>query len=536
MSDAPKDPPPAPPEKVPISKALVLTNVASQVVTHGLNITVLVWLNQYLIRMVDTEEYELYPIVLAPMVLVPVLTAFLGTATSRYLIEAYAKQESDRVISIVSTVTPYYASLASVLLAFGGIFAWNIDHILTIRDAGLVRDAQLMFGLLVAATAFRVALAPYAQGMMIRQRFVIRNLLELATHLLRNALLLALIFGVGPRVLWVVVAAVSAESLGFCVRIWVSRRLVPELRFRRQSREPELGRELIAFGGWTLLQNVATAMRRGAHVVVLNKLAYDLDVAAFHLAALVRNQIQIVVRNITAPLLPPLVAMHTHGKKEALASVYLRGGRIALWITMTAITPIFVFRRQLVELYIPTKVDLHEIVIGALALILPVIPITQGNLMMGRLALATRRIRPVAVLALLQQTIALLACIVLVGVFDMGVVGAAWAIFGTAVVIQPCLSWPLGRRLADVTWKTWFLETFLRGCGPALATAGFWYLCDHWMHLDQPTWTRLGSVIAVGWVLYGAVTLALMTQVDRQDLRFALRAARNVLRGRKPTA
>ena len=77
---------------VEISKRLVFINSASSLLAKVLNVSILVWLQQYLLRRISTEEYSLYPILMAVMLLVPLLTTILISGLSRYIVEAYARE------------------------------------------------------------------------------------------------------------------------------------------------------------------------------------------------------------------------------------------------------------------------------------------------------------------------------------------------------------------------------------------------------------------------------------------------------------
>jgi hypothetical protein len=71
--------------KVTISKRLVAINSASTVARHLVSITVLVWLQQYLIRRIPAEEYSLLSIVMAVIVFAPLLSTVLTGGISRYV-------------------------------------------------------------------------------------------------------------------------------------------------------------------------------------------------------------------------------------------------------------------------------------------------------------------------------------------------------------------------------------------------------------------------------------------------------------------
>lgn len=53
--------------RVEISKRLVLINSGSSVLAHLVNISILLWLHQYLLRRISPEEYSLYPVIVSTL-------------------------------------------------------------------------------------------------------------------------------------------------------------------------------------------------------------------------------------------------------------------------------------------------------------------------------------------------------------------------------------------------------------------------------------------------------------------------------------
>ena len=502
-----KDPEPA----VPISRKLVMINSASSVFTHVLNVSVLVWLQQYLLHRVSDDEYALFPIVNAPMVFVPLLTMILTAGLGRYVVEAYARKDTGRVTEIVSTMAPPLAGASALILACGGLLVWRIDHVLNILP-GLVGDARLMLALLVLGAATRVLVSPFEVGLYVRQKFVLRNAILLATHLVRFGLLLSLLLGAGPRVLWVVVASVAADFLGLCLMVWISIRLVPALKFRPGRVRWSSAPELVSFGSWRFLQHAAGTVRRGVVPIILNRMATSTDVSCFFLGSLVFQQIQRLAMIAIQPLEPALVAMHTRNDRGALARVYLRGGRYGLWLATFLAAPLILYHREVVTLYVGEDKRLAGTV---MMILLFVLPLQFGNLMMRRLASATARIKPLARWVMVHQLLNLLLTLVLVGGLGMGAMGAALGMLGVAVIMQPTVMWTMGRRLAGVKFSQWIRTAVWPGLFPAVMGTAVWGTMK--VVVRPETWTALGLCILAGAVCFGGgVALFCLVGGDRE--------------------
>ena len=67
---------------------MVLINSASSLVTRMLSISVLIWLQQYLLKRITPEEYSLLPVLYSVMMFAPLITTILISGLGRYIAEA----------------------------------------------------------------------------------------------------------------------------------------------------------------------------------------------------------------------------------------------------------------------------------------------------------------------------------------------------------------------------------------------------------------------------------------------------------------
>lgn len=481
---------------VEISKKLVLINSASSIVTRLFNVGVLVWMYQYLLARISDSEFSLYPVVMAIMIIFPPLTTVLTAGISRYIVEAYARHDEARVTQIVSTMFPMLAAAGVAMLGIGGTLTWFVDFVLKI-DADRVSDARLMLSLLVVIAVLQMMSVPFNCGMNVRQKFVWENLIQVATDLLRIGLLLSLLLGVSPRVLWVVVATFVATIFKLTVSFILSRRLVPALRFDRKAIEWQSASKLTRFGLWSTLGQVAELIRNSADPLILNRLAAPLDVNNFHLGATAQIQIQSLALTATAPLQPAMTAMHAVGSTARLRNVYLTGGRYALWTVMLISTPLMIFHREIMTLYVG-----HEYAEAGLVmlLLLGIFPIGYGSAFIGKIAVATAQIGPLTTRLIGIQCLNLALTFYLVGGLGFGAIGSAMSTYLVFLVCYPLMIWPLGCRLTDTPLMQFFRETVFPGLAPAMI-AGLVALAMQ-RFVGPTTWTSLGLCAATVGIVY----------------------------------
>ena len=501
--------------KIVISKKLVLINTFSGVAARVINVGILLWLYQYLLKKISVEEYSLYPVLMSSMLFLSLLPTVLIGGLSRYIVEAYAKGDEQMAIQIVSTMSVLLFGAGLLVLAIGLAFSWYIDFVLTIVPE-LLWDARIMMVLLISAFVVQLVLSPFQAGLYVRQKFVLLNLINLGQQLLKITILFFLLFCVSTRVLWVVVATVSSNLCGIILIVVMSQRLVPALRYRRNAIRWPIAREITSFGGWSFIARLSEIIRLNADPIILNKLATPLDVTCFHLGSMPFRQIQGFLGAIWPALLPQLTAMHAAEAKSRLQSAFLRGGRLGLWVALFMSIPIMVYSHEFVELWVGGDKFFKTGVI--MILLLAHYPISYGFVMLSAIAIAKANIRSLALRVLLIQVINLLLTFYLVGVRGMGAVGSALSTFLVYVLIFPVAIMPFGLRFVDIRITRWLRETLWSGILPGLAAAAGWILLKFTIH--PSSWLELAGCAACGLLVYLVVLRVFCMQPqDRNDLK-----------------
>ncbi|MEL6367667.1 MAG: hypothetical protein AAFQ16_06880, partial [Pseudomonadota bacterium] len=154
--DAPKH------EHVLLSKRLVAINAASAVIARVLNVTVLLWMYQYLLARITPEEFAVYPVLTAVMIFAPLFFTLFTGGVARYVVDAYARGEPERVTQIASSIAPVIAGAGVLFCGAGLLLAGYVEHVLTITPS-MVEPTRVMLVLLVVNYTLQMVLLPHVK-------------------------------------------------------------------------------------------------------------------------------------------------------------------------------------------------------------------------------------------------------------------------------------------------------------------------------------------------------------------------------------
>lgn len=502
-----------------------MINSASSVANRLLSVTVLVWMFQYLVKRVPTEEFAIYPVVMAVMVVAPLFFSLFTGGMARFLIDAYAREDYEQVRGVLSSVVPVLMAAVAVFWAIGLTFALNVEDVLRIPP-GLEPQARLMMVLLVLTYGVRTLLSPFMLGFHIRQAYVELNVLEITRELLRITILLSLLIGVGPAVLWVVVATTTAELALSGVMVWRSRRLVPELRFDYRLSSLGTARKLTSFGLWTSLGQLGGIMYTNAATILLNLHSTPMDVTCYFLGATLYRQTEILIVTAIGPLLPVVTAMNATRDKARLAATVLRSGRYGLWVSMLIAVPAAIYAEPFVRLYVGEEFGTAVVVI---LLFMAMFPFTQAVTLLPLTAMATGRVRAFYLPAFIAQALGLALMLVLAIRFEAGAIGMAAALCVVTVGSQVVYFWWLSLRLIESDFATFLRSVLVPGLAPAACGALAWLALR--MLVPIESWTTLFGCGLLGASVYGAAVILFgFEPAAREALRLRFAKATGRLR------
>ncbi len=500
------------------------TNVGASLIGAVLNLILLVWVNQFLLRRIGAEEYSLVPVLTSLMIFGELFRDAFAGGVGRFLVAADVDEDDTEVSRIVSSMFPLLTGIA-ILVAIGGAWAVvYIDHLIQV-DASHVHDARIMLSLLVFSLSLEIAAAPFSLGLFAKMRFVTLNLVNLGTLLVRIALLLTLLFGIGPQAIWLVVATAISSLLDLSIRIYFTIRLLPAARFNHRLISRRTVATLLSFSLWTTVQSLGNIVQRAAPALLLNRYASPIGVVSFHLGNLPDLQIRRLISAGAIPALPELTSIFTSGGKDALRGLFYRGGKYYLWATLFLPPSLILFARPLVTLYVgPEYLDTAIV----LTWILGAYPLVWASAMFFQVAYASGQIRAFNILNIIVVLSTLSLLWIFVALLDMGAVGAGYAFGLGAGLGHLLIIWPGSLRFIRGNWKDFIRLTLIPGCLPGGVAM---LICLGWMQLATlDNWGKLG----IGFCLASAGYIAtiLLCCLDTQD-KALLSKARARLRRRQ---
>jgi O-antigen/teichoic acid export membrane protein len=421
----------------------------------------------------------------------------VGSAMNRYVARYRAQRDWQSLTAhFNSSLLLLSGSGVLGLVSLGGLWALT-PAILVKSSPETVETARwvvLLLGvsgsLKLPANAFNGVITGYSRFDLLN---IIRGARDIAALLADVTLLLA-----GYGVVAFAVVELVSEIAGDLGRILAVRRLCPELRVSFRRYDLAAMREALSFGSKSLLQGLAASGLYQANSILIT---YFLGPSALAIysrqRALVTNVLQFI-RQYSQVFIPASSRLDAKGDTEALRRMMIDASKYALYL-MTPLTLVLcLMGGPLLNLWMGPGYE-APVVLAILAV---------GHLLGGPhgtysvLMGMGRHGRP-AIYELLTTASGIALAVLLIGVLDAGLIGAAVSVgLPVAVGRGVILVW-YACRLLDLSVARYVREV---APGPALASVPLvlCLLAARWWFADDPA-RALGAGLGAGGLLTVAV-------------------------------
>jgi O-antigen/teichoic acid export membrane protein len=495
-----------------INKRVIVFNSLCAVVTQVVQLSLVIWLQQYLVRRISPEEYSILPVVWSVMLLLPLTMGAINTAVSRFATEYYASDRQDEMGDLTTSALPIVTFLCAVVLLVGSAIAWRIDTVLNI-PVGREAESRLMLLLMLGSYVVSIACVPFCSGISVRQKHYLYNGINLVSELFKLAILLVLLFCVSTRVLWLVVAQCAASLLDRGLVVYASMKLLPSLRPSWRLRR-ELVVKNLRFGGWVLLAQLGVTVYTAMGPILLNRYTFAAAVAAYHLGTMPFRQLRSLIDLVVWPLLPAMVTLYTKKQMGALERVFHRIGRYSLWILGLAGCPALFLGDVAFRLYLGPRAAIYNEAPTVMALVLIAWVPFYSVYGLRWLANAHARLGEYNLVFIGCQAANVFLAWFFLSRLGLGATGVGLASL-LSIWIFYCFGFlPLTTRVFGIQIRGYLVDTLVRGLVPWLTCTGSLFL----VHEYASTWLSLGLCVLFGYAVYAVTIGFCMKEGERRDI------------------
>ncbi len=423
-------------------------NSLSNLVTVVVSMGVAMWFTPYLLDHLGIAEYGLIPVATSASAVLTLLTTALTTTVGRYLTMALAQGDVPEARRTFNTALfgALYGTLA--LLPLAAIASVAVPFLLSVPP-GAEDEARWLFLTVMLAVLSGTVSTVFGLSAFARNRFDLRNAVQIVSLAVRVGLVVALFEGLLPSVAWAGLGTLGSALVLLAGNVVLWRTLTPEIGIRKSDFALPHLRELAGMTTWISVDQAGVILYRHVDILLINALWNEAWGGEYGILVQIVWLVPVIAATLASPLQPPIFAAAGAGDPRRLAKTVVRGSR-PLAVAMGLVVGLFFgFGERFIDLWIgPTYAHLY----GPMGLGVALIALSQVSQPLLTLLVAEKRHRLLGTTTVTTGAghfafaLALLLIGPGIGLWPLVLSGGLWRLVKTHIILPRATSLPAARR------------------------------------------------------------------------------------------
>ena len=309
---------------------LLIRNVFTSWMGMVIALIVTFFFTPYLIEQLGKSQYGVWSLVFSLVAYMKLADIGMNQAVARYFSKYYAVSDWKQLNEVVSSSARIYLIVSIFIVVTSVSIAYGVLHYFQI-DAEMLRVAQITLVVIGFNQAVTYMLIPFA-ALLPFHRADIVNYFEIGTLLFQTAaivLLLELGYGLIAMSLLILGLNTAIHLWRYSIRI----RLFPEVQFSKAAISTEKTKELLSYGGTSLLIVAAWIIIFQTDNVVIGRFISMEAVAVYTVPAMIVAQLRNSIAAISTPIIPTISHIEAASDETQVMQIYLKSTRYLYYLS-----------------------------------------------------------------------------------------------------------------------------------------------------------------------------------------------------------
>jgi O-antigen/teichoic acid export membrane protein len=305
----------------------------------------------FVVHGLGPERYGLLSLSWVVLAYFTIFDLGLGRAATKFVAEALARGDHDRVPRLVwtaVTVQTICGGLGALLLV--AIAPSLVEHVLNIPQA-LVEEAKATFYVLAIAIPVVLVSSSFIGVLAATQRFDLVNAVGASFSIVNSLLMLVAVFSWNWHLSHIVVILVASRFLTTVVYYWLCLRVLPSLKGLPRCHRQEL-RALIGFGGWVTVSSIVGPILVYLDRFMIGSLLTMTAVAHYAAPYEIVTRLWVIPTSLVATLFPAFSVLTGQRQWERLADLFSRSTQWVLLTLGAVVVVLIIFAHDILQVWL----------------------------------------------------------------------------------------------------------------------------------------------------------------------------------------
>lgn len=335
------------------SKALLINAIAS-FVTFGVGLCITFFFTPYLTDVVGEEAYGFVGLGNNIINYVTILTIALNSVAGRFITIEYHKGNKEQASEYFTSVLAANLAIIPFILLVAVPAILNVEKLLNV-PAELVTSVRYLFFFILANFIITLISTVYNVATFITNTLYLSSIANIVTSLLRIFLMCAL-FGLLPaNVAYVGLSTCICTFIGLVINMYYTKRLIPDIRLKKEYIRLDKVKELISAGGWNSVTKLSQVLSDGLDLLITNLWISASLMGSLSIAQQLPTYIATLLNTLINLFNPNLTMYYAKNDIDAVVSEMKLSMKFSSFFTNIIFCGIVVFGRYFVQLWVPNQ-------------------------------------------------------------------------------------------------------------------------------------------------------------------------------------
>lgn len=300
--------------------------------------------SRIVLQALGVSDYGIYNVVGGTIVLIDVLVAALGSATSRFLTFALGKNDLDNLKKTFSTAAWVHLGLALVFVLMAEtIGLWFVNTQLVIPEGRMIA-ANWVYQAAVVNFAMGITQTPYSASITSHERMSTFAYIAVINAVCKLGIAAIVLYYSGDHL---ILYSILLMSLAISFRIYYRHYCVKHFEECHITKQFDklLLKEMVAFSSWNMLGSITLTIKNQGVNILLNRFFGTLLNAASGVALQVQGLLYAFTGNITTAFNPQIIKSYASKKYERVNELIGLGTKFTALVTILTTIP-FIFNME----------------------------------------------------------------------------------------------------------------------------------------------------------------------------------------------
>lgn len=501
--------------------------MTSNIIAFSVNVIMSFFLTPYLIKILGKEAYSFYPLANNFVEYANVFAIAFNSVAARFVSVEIHRGKIEKANKYFNSILFSNIVIGIVCAFISLIVICKLENLINIPEEMII-DVKILFAFVFFN--FIVNLSSVALGICttVRNRLELTSLRKMESTFIKMAVTLGLLFIFTPKISYVGIGAFTATVFVFITNCIYTKRLLPEIKFKRAYIKFKYAKAVLLSGVWNSINQLGELLFSGLNIILANLLVSVSAAGNISIARTVPSFMITLTATVVSVFVPMILKSYAVGTKKELVDILRSSSTITAVIINLPLAVFLAFGREFYSLWVPGE-DINLLYAITIVLVLPLV-FNSSVSSLKNVFIALNKLKiPAIVMCLSGITSVLLTIFITktfpqIGVFGIIIISSAIRILYNILFSVLYVS-KLLKMKSTVLYATMFKSVIFTVvvCMIGLV-AGHYFVIKTWIEL----------IVAVVFLVIVGILISLIIVFNKRDREFIFSIIKNKLkRGEK---